>query len=96
MATGRTVLLEGFLEVLENTLGISVRLGRISNPDIASCVSTHPETSGQKYLTYITSLGLICQALRGEEAELKTPHKQSSNLLFRAINKINEVYQEYF
>lgn len=97
VATGRTVLLEGFLETLENNLGIPVKLGRISNPEMAQLIGKDDGLSGQKYLTYIATLGIIGQVLRNENVHL-SPASQllSPNLLLRVINRAKEIYQEYF
>lgn len=96
ITTGRTVLLEGFIETLENTLGISVKVGRITNPDIISLVNKDNTLSGQKYLTYITSLGIICEALQGRQSGIPSVTAPNQNLILKAINKFKEIYQEYF
>ncbi len=97
VATGRTVLLEGFLETLENTLGIPVKLGRINNPEIAQLVNKDDRLSGSKYLAYITALGLISQALEDKNAYSSAPNQlPSRNLVLKIINRAKEVYQEYF
>jgi cell division protein FtsA len=96
VTTGRTVLLEGFLETLENTLGVSVRLGRIANPDIASLTNKEEAMSGQKYLTYINSLGLIAQALHEQQPWFISSQQTARNPLIKTIHKFKEIYQEYF
>jgi cell division protein FtsA len=96
VTTGRTVLLEGFLETLENTLGVSVRLGRIANPDIASLANKEEAMSGQKYLTYINSLGLIAQALHEQQPWFISSQQTARNPLIKTIHKFKEIYQEYF
>jgi cell division protein FtsA len=96
--TGRTVLSEGFLELLENSLGISVKLGRINNPDIISLVSKSDILSGTKYLTYITALGILCEAMQNQRSKSVFGISISPvrNPILKTINKIKEVYQEYF
>jgi len=96
VTTGRTVLLEGFLEMLENSLGISVKLGRITNPNIISWVNKDNTLSGQRYLTYITSLGIICQALYQPKLEIISNYQPTQNPILNTINKFKEIYQEYF
>ena len=96
VTTGRTVLLEGFLEMLENSLGISVKLGRITNPNIISWVNKDNSISGQRYLTYITSLGIICQALYQPKPEIISNYQPTQNPILNTINKFKEIYQEYF
>lgn len=94
--SGRMVLLEGFIEALENTLAIPIKLGRIANPDIPSSVREHSELSGQKYLTYLTALGIICEAMQGKHAAYPSIPKPAKNPFIRALNKVKDVYQEYF
>lgn len=96
VTTGRTVLLEGFLESLENRLGISVRLGRITQSELVSLLKRYEELSGQKYLTYINSLGLIIQALQEGQPQFLSSAQPTRNPIVKAINKAKEVYQEYF
>lgn len=94
---GRTILLEGFLEALENTLGIRVKIGRIADPDLTAKICANDELSGQKYLNYITSLGIIAQNLKDNQQKLLSNQQpQGSNPLFKALNRIKEVYEEYF
>jgi cell division protein FtsA len=96
VTVGMSVLLEGFLEMLENNLGVSVKLGRISNPDIIPWVNKDNTVSGQKYLNYVTALGIICQALYIPKFETLPNHHPTRNPIFKTINKVKEIYQEYF
>lgn len=96
IATGRTVLLEGFLETLENTLGTFVKLGRITNPDIISWVNNNNALLGQKYLTYATSLGIICHVLQEQKPQFLPNYQTVRNPVLKTINKFKEIYQEYF
>lgn len=96
LVTGRTVLLDGFLETLENILGLRVKLGRILNSDISSLVSKDTNLSGQKYLNYITSLGIICEALQFIYSDRLSNKVLSNNFLMKTVNKVKEIYQEYF
>ncbi|MDD5115522.1 MAG: cell division protein FtsA [Candidatus Omnitrophica bacterium] len=96
IVAGRTLLSDGFIEMMENVIGIPVKIGRINNPQIAALLKEHSDLSGQKYLTYLTSLGMIC-----EELEEKSPGgpplvKPAQNLVVGMINRFREVYQEYF
>jgi cell division protein FtsA len=96
IATGRTVQLDGFLESLENALGISVRLGRIVNPDISSWANKDDALSGIRYLNYVNSLGLLCQALARQRDHTLFTRQANRNPLLRAVNMFKEIYQEYF
>ena len=94
--TGRTVLIEGLIETLENTLAIPVKLGRITNLEIISLIKENDELSGQKYLAYLTCLGMLCAALESKPLGVLPLHQPAKNLILKAINKVKEVYQEYF
>lgn len=98
VAVGRTVMLEGFLEMLENKLKVPVKIGRIADPGITSCININKDNfiSGQKYLAYVTSLGIICQALYGQSAQILPAYQPTSNPILNTINKFKEIYQEYF
>jgi cell division protein FtsA len=96
ITVGRTVLLDGFLEMLENTLGIPVKLGHTANPDIISLLGRDDTLSRQKYLVYVTALGMVCQALQKERPQILFHYQPSPNLLVKAFNRVKEMYQEYF
>jgi cell division protein FtsA len=96
VTAGRTVLLEGFLERLEKTLGVSVRVARLTHPDIISLFNKDRAISGQRHLTYITSLGIICQALANEKEQAPFASSSTHNPILKAINKFKEIYREYF
>jgi cell division protein FtsA len=94
VTTGRVTMQDGFLEILENTLGIPVRLGRLLNPNLSALVTNADELLGQKYLTYITSLGMLGESLQAGDTAVVT--QTSRNVFFKAADRIKEVYQEYF
>jgi cell division protein FtsA len=93
---GRIFQQEGFLEMLEKALGVPTRLGRIMDHDLAAIAHKQENLSGQKYLSYLTALGIICFAQR-ESNPLALPAIQPSrNPILKAINKVKDIYQEYF
>jgi cell division protein FtsA len=94
--TGRTILQEGFLEMLEANTGIPVEFARIRDPQIAPVVNNNPALSGRKYLTYATALGLVCKELYDYSPKSSIVHNSSRNPLIKAVNKLKEVYLEYF
>jgi cell division protein FtsA len=98
VVTGRTILQEGFIETLENILSIPVKLGRISCQDIPDSVRAQSELAGQKYLTYLTSLGMLCEAVQDKTIAAAGPRakKPTKNILLKAVNRFKEVYSEYF
>lgn len=93
---GSTLLLDGFLELFERVVGIPVKLGRLTQPDIVPLASKSDSLSGQHYLTYVTALGIISLALRQERPQLISEAIVPPNFLARTVNKVREVYQEYF
>ncbi|HLD82855.1 MAG TPA: cell division protein FtsA [Candidatus Omnitrophota bacterium] len=97
VVTGRTVLLEGFIEDLEEALCIPVKLARPTNNNLPlSLIGENSNLSGQKYLTYLTSLGILCQALKEKPVGAALVKRQIKNPIAKAINRVKEVYQEYF
>ena len=96
VATGRTVLLEGFLETLENSLGIAVKLGRITSPDISFLVNKDDGLAGHKHLAYLTCLGMLCEILERSKSKAASSALTPQNFIFNAVNKFKEIYQEYF
>jgi cell division protein FtsA len=96
LIAGRTMLLEGFIETLENALNSSVKLGRITNLELISLIKESSELSGQKYLNYLTALGMICEALENKPLGILPLHQPVKNLALKAFHRVKEVYQEYF
>ena len=83
IASGKTALLEGFLEGLEANFGFPARLARIENAPAND-------------LAYATSIGLIKYAIsQRPQIEL---FKLSSygNIFQKLTRKSQEIYQEYF
>ncbi|MDD5281176.1 MAG: cell division protein FtsA [Candidatus Omnitrophica bacterium] len=93
---GKTLLSDGFIEMMENVIGIPVKIGRINNPEISLLLKEHSDLSGQKYLAYLTCLGMICEDLENKVLGSASLVKPAKNLVIGAINRFKEVYQEYF
>jgi cell division protein FtsA len=114
VTVGRAILLEGFLENMEEVLGIPLSIGRLIQPDakvsiplrntpkmqytkdIISLVNRNPSLCGQNCIGYITALGIICQALEHPEPQFSYTKKLTPQPVFKIINKVREIYQEYF
>ena len=94
--SGRTVLLDGMLEALENSLGVPVKLARVVHPEIAPLVNHNEALSGRKHLHYLVALGLCCLALRKERPLSLRDTPTAGGVVARIFNKVQEVYQEYF
>ena len=93
---GKTLLTDGFIEMMESVLGMPVAIGRINNPEISSLVKENNDLSGQKYLTYLTCLGMICEDLDNKTVGSLALVKPAQNLVIKTFNRFKEVYQEYF
>jgi cell division protein FtsA len=93
---GKTLLTDGFIEMMESVIGMPVSMGRINNPEIVHLVKENSDLSGQKYLTYLTCLGMICEDLENKTVGNLALVKPAKNLLIKTINRFKEVYQEYF
>lgn len=93
---GKTLLTDGFIEMMESLMGIPVKIGRIKNPEIAAVVKENNDLAGQRYLTYLTCLGMVCEDLENKTVGNSTLIKPAKNLFFKAVNRFKEVYQEYF
>lgn len=96
IVVGRTVLLEGFIETLENSFSIPVKLGRIVNPQILFPINKERALTIAKSMTYLTALGIICEVLQDKSEGILLSKKPARNLLSKAVNLLKEVYQEYF
>jgi cell division protein FtsA len=96
VVTGRTLLMGGFIEAFEQVWGVPVVLGRIANPQVASLAHRYDILSGQKYLHYLTSLGVVCHLLRTEKPRMLANPQMYPHLFTRMVNKVKEVYLEYF
>ncbi len=113
VACGRGVLLEGFLETLENTLSLPCRLARIREPgyfyerkthypyqenlnELFALVNKDPAFSGQKYLSYLTALGMLAESLYPRQQAVVAFSSLSNNPLVRFLHKAKEIYREYF
>jgi len=92
---GKTLLTDGFIEMMESVTGIPVKIGRIKNPVISTSAKENNDLAGQKYLTYLSCLGMICEDLENNAADMPLI-KPAKNLFFKAINRFKEIYQEYF
>jgi cell division protein FtsA len=93
---GRSILAEGFIEALENTLGVAVRLARINDLKISESVRNNDAVSGHKYLAYLTALGMLTRALQERPFGIIPLQQPAKNFALKALEKFKEVYQEYF
>lgn len=83
--TGGSVLLSGLLERIESELNLTARVGRVKNVNFTS----------SKMPLYATAVGLIYYGINtsiNKYFRLLT----SENFFFRFLNKVKEIYQEYF
>lgn len=93
---GRAILLEGFIETMENILNVPVKTGRITANPLATALRDNSDLSGHKYLTYLTCIGMLSIALQKACVKRKSSLEPAGNLFSKALARIKEVYQEYF
>jgi len=98
VTVGRAILLEGFLEMLENTLGTRVKIGRIPPENSNDLEQVCDELSGQRYLNFITSLGEAYNAIevKSQPSMPQGDPSAGKNAVIRFIDRAKEVYEEYF
>jgi len=86
LLTGRTVLMDGFLELAEAAFGRPVQLGRVTLP---------PRYLGREpSLTAVTALGLIASAF--QDASPARPSRDDARWPRRLLVKARELYEDYF
>jgi cell division protein FtsA len=95
--TGRTVLIDGFLEMLETHLGVPVKIATHPRSTYFPEKKLESIASIPQFLTYATSLGILQEAIelnRGMKSNriYSTPQ----NFLQTITSRIKEIYQEYF
>lgn len=93
---GKTLLTDGFIEMMESVTGIPIEIARLNNPEILLLAKENSELSGQRYLSYLTCLGMVCEDMENKNTGNLALVKPAKNLLFKVINRFKEVYQEYF
>lgn len=96
VAVGRTALLEGFIELLEQTLAVPVGLGAVSNPRLMAALTEQTSVTGQNKIPYVASLGILCEAWYGSIDSLQDEIGLSRNPLASAAKALRAVYQDYF
>ncbi len=92
-AAGRSMILEGFIEALEATLGFPVKIAR---PADEFMPRGGPILSGQTYLTYLSVLGILNEVIKGSRDPYAPEAEPVQNPLVKAVHRFREVYQEYF
>ena len=93
---GRTIQHEGFLELFEEVLGISVESGRIQDPRIPVPPGKSELLTGRKCLQFVTSLGLVCMKLDAMAGRSGPAARPLSNPFLKLVSRAKEFYQEYF
>lgn len=93
---GRTVLLDGFLEMMETTLGLPVAMIRFSNTEIFDTVKNDIISSTPRFLNYLTTLGLIYEGFELNKRRQIFAPSPYRDPIRKIINRAKEIYQEYF
>ncbi|HTZ11624.1 MAG TPA: cell division protein FtsA, partial [Candidatus Margulisiibacteriota bacterium] len=94
IVAGRSALLEGMIESLENVLSIPVKLARINESHLIQLAKENSFLSARKYLTFLTCLGMVCSELQEKPAGVLPVQHATKNLLLKAVNRFKETYQE--
>ena len=90
--SGRTVLLEGFLEMAESILGLPVSMAQLSPGPLKEQVLS---LTHKKISTYLTTIGLVRFGIESLHKKRPMPTLESG-LFGRTLNRFKEIYQEYF
>ncbi|MCG8429922.1 MAG: cell division protein FtsA [Candidatus Omnitrophica bacterium] len=96
VAVGRTALVEGFIEMLEQTLAVPVRLGVVENPHLRNAARDQVIPSGQNRVPYLSALGILCEALYGTDDISRKSAGLPVNIFSSAFQTIKSVYKDYF
>ncbi len=96
LVCGRTILQEGFLEMLEAALSTRTLAGRLLNPGLSGLANGYDALAGQKYLAYSTALGMLCLALREYQPPALFHDHPSRNPVLKTLHRVRDIYQEYF
>lgn len=94
---GRTVLIDGFLEMLEAHLGVPVKIA--TRPRNAYFPGKQLEgiASVTQFLTYATCLGILQEAIElSQQIKSNRIYSTPQNFLRTLTSRIKEIYQEYF
>ncbi|MDD5610034.1 MAG: cell division FtsA domain-containing protein [Candidatus Omnitrophica bacterium] len=95
--SGRTVIQEGFLEKLEEVTGIPTRLVRIpGHLFINNEIHNELTSSYMKMLTYLNAFGLVTHAAESTQENNILRQVPTLKPLSGVINKVKQVYQQYF
>jgi hypothetical protein len=97
VVAGRGIFHDGLLELLESVIGLKIAPARVGNSEILPFLQKLDLLSGQKYITFLTALGLISYQMN----ELQPPKDPSltkvpNQPFLKVIHKVKEVWQEYF
>jgi cell division protein FtsA len=96
MVGGRTVLLDGFLEMMETALGLPVKMIRFFNREYFAPAQCESVESAPRFLNFAATLGLIHQAFESARNRRLLRPLSHLNPVRRAITRAREIYQEYF
>jgi cell division protein FtsA len=94
--SGRTAYLDGFLELLEVVIGMSVKIARIGNSGLLVPLMRQRILSGEPILDYLACFGLIAKAIDSSYKKSVRPIYGPHGLLANIPERIKEIYQEYF
>jgi cell division protein FtsA len=96
LVAGRTVLIDGFLEMMEAALGFPVAMIRFSQSGVFELTRGEVAKSPSRFLNYATALGLIYEGLEAAKSRHFFTTSPYRNPVLKIIHRAREIYQEYF
>ena len=94
--SGRAVLIDGFLEMIEETLAVPTKLAAGKEFSFDWRKKAEITSSPAKLLNYATALGLLTEAMELEKKNKIFSTLHSKNLILRIVNHARDLFQEYF
>lgn len=96
VVAGRTILVDGLLEMMEAKLEFPVKMVRFSNPDIFDAVKDKTIKTTAQFLNYAATLGILYEGIELTKRTDFFAAPSYFNHVLKIINRAKEVYQEYF
>lgn len=94
--SGRTILMDGFLEKMETIMGCPVKMATNCRSTLLPNKRLDIISSVPQFLNYVTSLGIVYEAMGLSLRKKVSLGAFTGNIFNRTFNRIKEIYQEYF
>ena len=93
---GRAVLVDGFIEMMEETLNVPTKLAASQQLPFVYEKKSPLASSLPQLLNYATCLGLLTQAIELHKKNKLSSVSHSKNFISKVINHAKDLFQEYF